>query len=148
MLRTASKAVIGLVVMAASFWGTLILLDSEAPGSSAPHVAAVESKPVAPGWKGWNEALYLAVNPDVAAAIARKEFTSARQHYELAGFAEGRKGALIPGDWDEAQYLKANPDVAAAVAEHRFISGYHHYVVAGQTEKRAGGFPPNRSPDK
>jgi hypothetical protein len=38
--------------------------------------------------------------------------TSAREHYELAGFAEKREGAFIPDEWDEAAYLKANPDVA------------------------------------
>ena len=145
MLQTVGKALLGLAVMAVCFWATLTILDhfgGEHPAAATTTSAETEPSPsLAPSWKGWNETLYLAVNPDVAAAIARKEFVSARQHYELAGFAEGRKGASIPSDWNEAGYLKAQPDVAVAVAEGRFISGYHHYLVAGRAEGRRGGFP-------
>lgn len=88
----------------------------------------------------WNEALYLAVNADVKAAIIRKEFTSGREHFEAAGRAEHRKGAAVPADWDENGYLQVNPDVAAAVSDGRFVSGYHHWLAAGQVERRLGGF--------
>jgi hypothetical protein len=90
----------------------------------------------------WNEALYLAVNPDVAAAIARKEFKSGREHYELAGRAEARQGASVPSDWDEQGYLQVHPDVANAIAKGIFLNGYHHYLAAGRKEKRLGGFRP------
>lgn len=104
-----------------------------------PKSAAV---PVAAG--DWNEALYLAVNPDVKAAILRKEFKSGREHFELAGRAEGRKGAAVPADWDETGYLQVNPDVAAAVKNSTFVNGYHHWLAAGRAEGRLGGFrPPN-----
>jgi hypothetical protein len=96
--------------------------------------------PVTPG--DWNEALYLAVNADVQAAILRKEFKSGREHYELAGRAEGRKGATVPAEWDEVGYLQVNPDVAAAVKDGTFVNGYHHWLAAGQTEGRLGGFRP------
>ena len=111
MLQTVGKALLGLAVMAVCFWATLTILDhfgGQHPAAATTTSAETEPSPsLAPSWKGWNEALYLAVNPDVAAAVARKEFVSARQHYELAGFAEGRKGASIPSDWNEAGYLKA-----------------------------------------
>lgn len=90
----------------------------------------------------WNEALYLAVNADVKAALIRKDFKSGREHFELAGRAERRKGAAVPADWDEAGYLQVNPDVASAVTEGRFVSGYHHWLAAGQAEGRLGGFEP------
>ena len=89
----------------------------------------------------WNEALYLAVNPDVAAAVARKEFTSGREHYLLAGRAEGRSGGMIPKNWNENQYLTIHPDVAAEVRRGTFFNGYHHYLVAGKAEGRADGAP-------
>ena len=90
----------------------------------------------------WNEALYLAVNADVKAAVLRKEFKSGREHFELAGRAERRKGAAVPAGWDEIGYLQINPDVAAAVKDGRFVSGYHHWFAAGQAEGRLGGFRP------
>jgi hypothetical protein len=90
----------------------------------------------------WNEALYLAVNQDVAAAIARREFRDGREHWELAGRTERREGGAVPADWDEAGYLRIHPDVAQAMTEGRFLSGYHHYLAAGRAEGRLGGFPP------
>src|SRR5262245_58485394 len=44
--------------------------SSAGAGTSVPAVAA-----------NWNEELYLAVNPDVAAAVGRKEFKSGREHW-------------------------------------------------------------------
>jgi SAM-dependent methyltransferase len=38
----------------------------------------------------FDEAAYLAVNPDVAAALARGEFKSGREHYQIFGLREGR----------------------------------------------------------
>lgn len=105
---------------------------SEAPPAAPPAVDAED----------WNEALYLAANPDVAAAIARGEFKSGREHYERAGRAEGRLGAAVPEDWDEAIYLRLHPDVAAEIARGTFLNGYHHYLAAGRVEGRRGGMPP------
>ena len=90
----------------------------------------------------WNEALYLAVNPDVTAAIARGEFKSGLEHYQLAGRAEHRLGGFVPSTWNEARYLKIYPDVAAAAARGEFLSGYHHYLVAGNAEGRSDGSIP------
>lgn len=90
----------------------------------------------------WNEALYLAIYPDVSAAVQRNEFKSGLDHYERAGRSEGRTSGVVPSDWNEAQYLKIYPDVAAAVRAGTFISGYHHYVLAGRREGREDGTPP------
>jgi hypothetical protein len=111
-------------------------LDETLPAHPAPTPARITTSP------GWNEQLYLAVNQDVAAAIARKEFKSGREHYELAGRAEHRDGNAVPDDWDEAGYLEANPDVATEISRGGFISGYHHYLAAGRAEGRLGGFRP------
>ena len=89
----------------------------------------------------WDEELYLAVNQDVATAVARGDFKSGREHYELAGRAEHRKANTVPSDWDEAGYLEAHPDVATEISRGGFISGYHHYLAAGRAENRLGGFP-------
>jgi hypothetical protein len=158
MRLTIGGALIGVAVIAASFWVTLAVLDylagppSPVPSStvapSAPAAAPSPNPPVPTPAPSWNEALYLAINADVAAAIARKEFKSGREHYELAGRAERRQGGSVPGDWDESQYLRVNPDVATAVSAGNFLSGYHHYLVAGRKEGRRGGFPPGRPPDK
>lgn len=43
--------------------------------------------------EGFNEAAYLAANPDVAAAIQAGKFSSGRQHYDMYGKAENRPGA-------------------------------------------------------
>ena len=90
----------------------------------------------------WDERLYLAVNQDVANAIAGKLFKSGRDHYDQLGRAEGRKGNAVPADWDETGYLQAHPDVAMAIARGDFISGYHHYLAGGHIEGRLGGFQP------
>ena len=98
--------------------------------------------PSAPKADDFNEKLYLAVNPDVAAAVRRKDFKSGREHYELAGRAERRLGATIPPEWDEAGYLQAQPDVAYFSSLGNFVNGYHHYLAAGRAEGRLGGLQP------
>ena len=45
----------------------------------------------------FDEAFYLASNPDVAAAVARGEFSSGLEHFQLFGQAEGRLGAPPSG---------------------------------------------------
>jgi hypothetical protein len=107
--------------------------------SDAPAQPAAEP----PETEAWNEAVYLAIHPDVAAAIARHEFKSGREHYELAGRAEGRESGMAPPNWNDALYLKLHPDVAAEVQRGTFLSGYHHYLANGRTEKRESAFVPS-----
>ena len=81
-----------------------------------------------------DEAWYLALYPDVAAAVEAGHFRSAEHHYVVSGILEGR----LPRkpDFDEAWYLGAYPDVAAAVRDGRFASGYEHYISVGCLEGR------------
>jgi hypothetical protein len=117
-------------------------LDETLPDRRKSAHRITRAAPVSTAESNWNEALYLAVNEDVAAAVARHDFKSGREHYELAGRAERREGAAVPADWHEGSYLQAQPDVAAAVAKGDFVSGYHHYLRAGRVEARPGGFLP------
>jgi hypothetical protein len=148
MLGIVAKGLAGIAVTVACFWVTLAIIDPVPPKQASitrTEQASDKSSdpdPTLPvGWKQWNERLYLAVNPDVAQAIARGDFRSARQHYELHGAAERRQGAFVPDNWNEAEYLSLHADVVAAVKAGMFISGYHHYLAAGRREGRPGGFP-------
>jgi hypothetical protein len=93
--------------------------------------------------EAWSEPIYLALHPDIAAAIVRKEFKSGHEHYLLAGRAEGRESGMVPSNWNEAQYLRLYPDVAAEVGRGTFLSGFHHYLAAGRAEGREDGTPPS-----
>lgn len=82
----------------------------------------------------FDEAYYLAQNPDVAAAVAAGLFTSGLQHYEISGAHELRNPNAY---FDEQYYLFTNPDVAAAVASGIFSSGLEHFEKYGKSEDRA-----------
>ena len=83
----------------------------------------------------FNETVYLAANPDVAAAIEAGTLKSGAEHFLKYGFTEGREADVTKG-YEEAAYLAANPDVAAAVKAGTFKSGYDHLVQFGITEGR------------
>ena len=87
-------------------------LDERLASDAKPSTPAAPAIAIPPAKPAWNEALYLAVNPDVAAAIARKEFASGREHYERIGRTQHRDGGSVPADWDEIGYRQVNPDVA------------------------------------
>ncbi|WP_129139169.1 DUF4347 domain-containing protein [Modicisalibacter coralii] len=87
---------------------------------------------------GFDEAFYLADNPDVAAAVSRGDFASGYEHYTRYGADEGRQGNDGVSGFDEAFYLAHNPDVAAAVSRGDFASGYEHYERYGADEGREG----------
>jgi hypothetical protein len=143
MQKTIGIGLAAITIVAGSFWVTLTLLSSMPSQQADPNrVAKVESREDVPlSERDFDEKLYLAANPDVAAAIARGEFSTAYQHYRLAGFAEHRLGASVPSNWNEAEYLRVNPDVAAATKAGTFISGYHHWLATGRNEGRHGGYP-------
>lgn len=89
----------------------------------------------------FNEAFYLAANPDVASAVSAGLLSSGQQHYELYGRAEGRMASapmFTPEQigFDENLYLSTNPDVALAVTEGVLDSAYEHYYLYGQYEGR------------
>lgn len=93
----------------------------------------------------FDEAYYLAHNPDVADAVASGAFSSARQHFDANGRNEGRAGCEC--EFDETFYLSNNPDVAAAVSTGVFLTGRHHYALHGRSEGRAA-CPTDLSPSQ
>jgi hypothetical protein len=95
----------------------------------ASEEARLRSAARATGLAAFDEATYLALHPDVAAAVARGE-TTARAHYETFGFNEQRMPFF-----DDQGYLAANPDVAAHVAAGGG-SALDHWVQFGQNEGR------------
>jgi hypothetical protein len=81
----------------------------------------------------FDEAGYLACNPDVATAVKNREFSSGRQHFTKLGYFEGRTGGIpVQEDW----YLARNPDVAAAKTAHQVESGKMQYRTTGMNEWR------------
>ncbi|MBB4312975.1 FG-GAP-like repeat-containing protein [Roseospira marina] len=81
-----------------------------------------------------DEAWYLEMNTDVAAAVANGVFASGAAHYAAFGFAEGRDPNAL---FDSAYYLQQNQDVAAAVDTGIFASAYDHFRAFGADEGRA-----------
>jgi beta-glucanase (GH16 family) len=81
----------------------------------------------------FDQAFYLAANPDVASFIAQWPAITALDHFTMWGAREGRDpNALFDEDW----YLAQHPDVAAAVAAGIAQSGYQHYQMFGAQEDR------------
>ncbi len=80
----------------------------------------------------FDEASYLAQNPDVAAAIQAGSLRYGFEHFVLKGIDEGRSC----GAWfDQDYYLAQNPDVAAAVSR-REITAIKHFFLIGHKEQR------------
>jgi GT2 family glycosyltransferase/glycosyltransferase involved in cell wall biosynthesis len=103
----------------------------------------------------FDEAEYLRINPDVAAAVRARVWSSAAFHWLYVGRYEGRRfqedcevfdeaagdrvypeAAQLPFDFDETSYLRAHPDVATLVTRHHFDSGAGHWLTRGRTEGR------------
>ena len=80
----------------------------------------------------WDEAGYLAINPDVAAGVSRGTFVTGYHHYLAAGRVEGRVGGFPTKDWNDALYVAVNQDVAAAIARNDFKSGRAHWELSGR----------------
>ena len=87
----------------------------------------------------WNDAAYLAANPDVSGLIAEGKFKNGYEHYRAAGFLQFRHSGFP--SWNEKAYLDDNPDVAALIRSGAFLSGYQHYVKQGKAEGRRKGLP-------
>jgi hypothetical protein len=83
--------------------------------------------------EGWYRSTY----PDVAEAVARGAYRSAREHFVEHGYFEGR--LPFPLEVDEAWYLKAYPDVGSSVAEGAVSSALDHFVRHGYEEGRRPG---------
>lgn len=81
----------------------------------------------------FDEAAYLAQNPDVAAAIQSGWLADGLTHYQSWGTAEGRNPNVL---FNEQWYLANNADVANAVQTAQLASGYQHYMQWGWAEAR------------
>jgi GT2 family glycosyltransferase len=115
------------------------LTPTNRPGPAAATMS------VFPATGDFDEAGYLAANPDVEAAVAAGVFHSGREHFEVFGEHEGRSWRpsipAVPSygsgeDFDEMRYLADHPDVQAAVAAGAFPSGREHFDAFGRREGR------------
>lgn len=81
----------------------------------------------------FDERFYLNQNSDVAAAIARGEFSGGLDHFLRFGASEGRN----PSIWfDSTTYLHNYPDVVHAIAVGFVKNGFEHFFKYGQYEGR------------
>lgn len=85
----------------------------------------------------FDEAYYLSVYPDVAAAVRSGAIPSGLHHFTLWGAAAGRQGSATL-EYSEAYYLAQHPDVAAAVQAGTYASGFDHYQKWGAAAGWAG----------
>jgi hypothetical protein len=81
-----------------------------------------------------DEKWYLTQYPDVAEAIAQGIIPSAKDHFVVNGYFEGRLPALIAVD--ERFYLTKYPDVAESVRKGTEKSGQGHFLEGGYREGR------------
>ena len=85
------------------------------------------------GVAGFDEAYYLAQNPDVAAAVRAGIFSSGYDHFSKLGAKELREPN---SGFDSEFYINENPDVLAAVAAGAVGSAFEHYQKHGVAEGR------------
>ena len=77
---------------------------------------------------------YLSQNPDIAAAITRKELASALQHFIWSGIKEKRELSYKP--FDPKRYLQLNPDLADSLPSTSAESLTDHWMTVGWLEGR------------
>lgn len=83
---------------------------------------------------GFDEADYLARNPDVGAAVKAGKIRSGHEHFLTVGYLEGRRGGCPVVD--ENYYVGAYADVARAVAKGELAGAADHYITSGAQEWR------------
>jgi hypothetical protein len=81
-----------------------------------------------------DEAWYLKEYPDVADAIRKSAYTSAKHHFIEEGYFEGRKPAepTVDVDW----YIENNQDVAERIKSGEIASAKEHFALHGYAEGR------------
>lgn len=82
----------------------------------------------------FDEAWYLSTYKDVADAVARKEFKSARDHYLNYGYFEGRLPTAK--DFDAGFYAKQYADVVKAMKSSDPKKLLEHFISHGYAEGR------------
>ncbi len=110
-----------------------------------PEIALVQNLPAYDSWMAlslrsfngalrpecFDEALYLAAYPDVAAAVRSGSWPSGRVHYDSAGRWEGRTGCgRSPCEFDEALYRACSADARTAP------DAWAHYSTVGLAARR------------
>jgi len=82
----------------------------------------------------FDEAYYLAANPDIRNAIKKGVVSSAAEHYYNTGYFEGKmpKRFVV----DDAFYLDNNPDVAKAISQRKVKNCQLHFDTNGYQEGR------------
>ena len=99
--------------------------DNRLPSSAFPVVNSL-----------FNEAFYLAVNPDVVEGVTQGTHIDGFDHFIQYGQFENRD----PNEHISlSNYLSANLDVQAAVDAGMYASGFDHYTQYGRFENRAFG---------
>ena len=88
-----------------------------------------------PHWRAplFDDGFYRVAYPDADIAIAAGNFTSAGEHWFLAGreeFEAGKRELAV--GFDEANYLAECPGVASEIAAGRYRSSYDHWLQRGR----------------
>jgi hypothetical protein len=76
----------------------------------------------------FDEAFYLADNPDVAAAVHVGQFRNGEHHYRLNGYREQRPPLAFATYWYAEQYMSA----AIEVGQGDYDDMLHHYALVGR----------------
>lgn len=90
----------------------------------------------------FDEACYLAANPDVAEAVRLRKFASGWAHFKRFGRIEGRRQKVsdeervTPENFHEDRYMAANADVRSALQSGEYATGHAHYASVGRFQDR------------
>jgi Glycosyl transferases group 1 len=87
----------------------------------------------------FDEQSYLALNPDVAAAVRKGAFASGYAHWKTYGQKENRlcRAPQSTGEFDELEYLLRYSDVAQSIRTNEYRSAYEHWIKVGVKEGRS-----------
>lgn len=82
----------------------------------------------------FDDASYLAMNPDIREALQRGDVSSARLHYVGYGYFEGRSGgsAQIDATWYAQTYPDVTQAIDAGTTEIRSVDEHFHAIGAAE----------------
>ncbi|OYQ33421.1 hypothetical protein CHU95_13495 [Niveispirillum lacus] len=106
-----------------------------------PLIAPQRWTPYQPYEQGqFDNAAYLALYPDVAAAVAAGVYKTGEEHYLAFGRAENRASPAVENGtlvlFDSTFYRLTNPDVDQAIRNGTVIDAWTHYKQFGAREGR------------
>jgi Ca2+-binding RTX toxin-like protein len=89
----------------------------------------------------FDEATYLAGNPDIAALVRTPSnpngtFATGLDHFIKFGYEEGR--SRVSAEYDEAFYLANNRNLQPFIQNGTFKSGYQHFIKFGIKDSASG----------